>query len=133
MFNWFKETTDDKYIRALEEADGEWKISQELRTTYVEFQTANETFVFVKEDWFITKNFYEKIKDTKREISEKLFKKIYKIAEESVAQKQIQKVGGYILDEDLRKAISDTKKILGAHSQIEVLHAQIENIRNKYR
>lgn len=133
MFNWFKESTDDKYLRALSEADGDWNITKDLHITRVEFHTENETFTFVKEDFFITKNFYEYINDNKREISKKLFEKIYKIAEDFISHKQIQKVWGYILDEDLRKAISDTKKILGAHSQIEVLHAQIENIRNKYK
>lgn len=133
MFDWFKETADDKYVRALRDADGEWEISQEMRTTSVKFTTTNDVFIFVKEDWFLTKNFYEKIQNSKRIISEKLFKKIYQIAEESVSHKQIQKVGGYILDEDLRRAIADTKKILGAESQIEVLYSQIENIRNKYR
>ena len=61
MFNWFKESTDDKYLRALSEAEGEWKISKELHMTSVELHTENETFSFVKEDYFITKNFYEKI------------------------------------------------------------------------
>lgn len=132
MFNFFKESTSDKYLRALRDADGEWKILVDLHITSVEFHTSDGVFVFVRENYFITKNFYEKIKDTKRKISKKFFEKIYKIAEEHISQKQIQKVGGYILDEDLRKAISDTKKILGAHSQIEVLHSQIENIRKKY-
>lgn len=104
-----------------------------MHITTIELHTSNEIFSFVKEDYFIAKNFYEKIKDTKRKISKKFFEKIYKIAEEYISHKQIEKVGGYILDEDLRKAISDTKKILGAHSQIEVLHTQIENIRQKYR
>lgn len=79
------------------------------------------------------KNYFEKIGDTKRKISKKFFQKIYKIAEEYISHHQIQKVGGYILDEDLRQAISDTKKLMWAHSQIEVLHTQIEKIRKKYQ
>lgn len=133
MFWFFKESPDDKYIRALSEADGEWKISKELHVTKVEFATKNETFVFICEDFFVWKNFYEIIHENKREISKKFFEKIHKIASEYIAYSQTQKVGGYILDDDLRKAISDTKKILGAESQIEVLHTQIENIRKKYR
>lgn len=141
MFWFFKESTEDKYLRALHDADGEWRISSDLYITTVELYTQNWIFSFIKEDYFIIKNFYEKIKtikhkkikNTKRKISKKFFEKIYKIAEEYISHKQIEKVGGYILDEDLQKAISDTKKIIGAHSQIELLHTQIENIRKKYK
>lgn len=95
--------------------------------------TDTEKFEFFCEDFWVTKNYFEKISDTKRKISRKFFEKIYKLAEEYISHKQIERVGGYILDEDLRKAISDTKKLMGAHSQIEVLHTQIEKIRSKYR
>ncbi len=101
--------------------------------TKVELTTRNETFLFISEDYWFFENYYEIIHETKRKISRKFFDKIYKIASEYIAQSQIQKVGGYILDEDLRQAIADTKKILGAESQIEVLHTQVENIRKKYR
>lgn len=133
MFWFFKETADDKYLRALRDADGDWQINKDLHITSVIFTTETEKFEFLCEDFWVTKNYFEKISGTKRKISKKFFEKIYKIAEEYISHKQIEKVGGYILDEDLRKAISDTKKLMGAHSQIEVLHTQIEKIRSKYR
>lgn len=133
MFWFFKETADDKYFRALRDADGDWQINKDLHITSVIFTTDTEKFEFFCEDFWVTKNYFEKISDTKRKISKKFFEKIYKLAEEYISHKQIERVGGYILDEDLRKAISDTKKLMGAHSQIEVLHTQIEKIRSKYR
>ena len=77
--------------------------------------------------------YFEKIHDTKREISKKFFLKIYNLAKEYVAQSQIDKLGGYILDDDLQQAISDTKRVMNAQSQIEVLHSQVEKIRQKYK
>ena len=63
----------------------------------------------------------------------KFFLKIYELAKEYIAQEQIDKLGGYILDEDLQQAINDTKRVMNAQSQIEVLHSQVEKIRKKYQ
>lgn len=132
MFQFFKKSNDEKYLIALMTADGEWKITQDLHKTNVEFFTKNEQFLFVRENYLLTKKYYEITSENKREISEKFFHKIYKIASEDISRRQTEKVGGYILDDDLRKAISDTKKILWAHSQIDALHKQIQKIRNNY-
>ena len=69
----------------------------------------------------------------KSTISKKFFLKIYELAKEYIAQGQIDKLGGYILDEDLQQAINDTKRVMNAQSQIEVLHSQVEKIRKKYQ
>ena len=56
-----------------------------------------------------------------------------KSTKQYIAQGQIDKLGGYILDEDLQQAINDTKRVMNAQSQIEVLHSQVEKIRKKYQ
>lgn len=69
MFWFFKESTEDKYLRALRDADGEWRISSDLYITTVELYTQNWIFSFIKEDYFVVKNFYEKIKTIKHKKS----------------------------------------------------------------
>lgn len=99
----------------------------------VELKTANEIFVFTREPFFWGYTYFEKIHETKRAISKKFFLKIYELAKEYIAQGQIDKLGGYILDEDLQQAINDTKRVMNAQSQIEVLYSQVEKIRKKYQ
>jgi hypothetical protein len=99
----------------------------------VELKTANEIFVFTRESFLLGYTYFEKIHETKRAISKKFFLKIYELAKEYIAQEQIDKLGGYILDEDLQQAINDTKRVMNAQSQIEVLYSQVEKIRKKYQ
>lgn len=99
----------------------------------VELKTANEIFVFTRESFLWGYTYFEKIHETKRAISKKFFLKIYELAKEYIAQGQIDKLGGYILDEDLQQAINDTKRVMNAQSQIEVLYSQVEKIRKKYQ
>ncbi|MBB1553826.1 hypothetical protein HG442_000245 [Candidatus Gracilibacteria bacterium] len=133
MFGWFKETTEDKYFNALMQAHGEWTVDEKALMIQIELKTTNEVFVFTREISLWGYVYFEKIHDTKREISKKFFLKIYDLAKEYVAQSQIDKLGGYILDDDLQQAISDTKRVMNAQSQIEVLHSQVEKIRQKYK
>ena len=72
----------------------------------VELKTANEIFVFTREPFLLGYTYFEKIHETKRAISKKFFLKIYELAKEYIAQGQIDKLGGYILDEDLQQAIN---------------------------
>ena len=128
MFWWFKETTEDKYFNALMQAHGEWTVDEKALMIQIELKTTNEVFVFTREISLWGYVYFEKIHDTKR-----FFLKIYNLAKEYVAQGQIDKLGGYILDDDLQQAISDTKRVMNAQSQIEVLHSQVEKIRQKYQ
>ncbi|MDO4874021.1 MAG: hypothetical protein Q4A35_02370 [Candidatus Gracilibacteria bacterium] len=133
MFGWFKESTEDKYFNALSQAHGEWTVNETFLMIQVELKTANEIFVFTRESFLWGYAYFEKIHETKRAISKKFFLKIYELAKEYIAQGQIDKLGGYILDEDLQQAINDTKRVMNAQSQIEVLYSQVEKIRKKYQ
>lgn len=134
MFSLFKktETLDEKYLRALEQTDGTWTIDDGLLVKTVTFETEKGKFTFTKEA-FISGKYFEYIDDKKRTISRQVFDGVYRIAQEHVASRQIHKLGGYILDDDLRQAIADTKKIMNANDQIETLTKLVEQIYKKHK
>ncbi len=98
----------------------------------VTFETEKGVFVFIKESFWSGGGYFEYIDDNKRIISKKVYDGVYKIAEESVANKQIHKLGGYILDADLRDAIADTKKVMNANDQIDMLTDLVRAIHEKH-
>jgi len=134
MFSLFKktETLDDKYLRALEQTDGVWMIDDGLFVKTVTLETPKGKFIFTREA-FVAGKYFEYIDDKKRTITRQVFDGAYRIAQEYIANKQIHKLGGYILDDDLRQAIADTKKILNANDQIDMLTSLVEEIRKKQK
>lgn len=66
------------------------------------------------------------------EIHPSLYSKIESLAEEKVLLQETERAGGYILDDDLRQAIINTKKVMNAGQQIEMLTEYIQSIRSKY-
>lgn len=127
-----KETLDEKYLHVLEQTDGSWTIDDGFFIKKVILETEKWVFTFTREP-FVSGKYFEYIDDQKRNITRQVYEGVYKIAQESIANRQIHKLGGYILDADLRQAIADTKKLMNANDQITMLTELVEQIREKQK
>lgn len=85
--------------------------------------------IFAYEQTTFWANLDEKLQ---KEISWEFYEKVRKLAESKSREAEIKSIWWYILDNDLRQAIEDTKKVMTASEQIENLTNVILNIRKKY-
>lgn len=121
---WKKEKSlDDIFVETLQNSDIEWTIK---------ISDITDAVVYVQWGGFVFMARWDKYTQDGRSISRNLFWKVKEVAEESIRYSDIQKAGGYILDDDLRECIANAKKVLVAWKQIEMLTDVIENIRSKY-
>lgn len=95
-----------------------------------------QSFVFQKDTSWSTPKYKQIIKPNGSEsvchLNPLLYVRLEYLAEERVLLQETERAGGYILDDDLRQAISNTKKLLNAGEQIEILTEYVKAIRSKY-
>lgn len=135
MFSFFRKnpSLDEKYLKSLAQADGVWSIDESPLFTEITLDMKDERFQFQKFQIPFYARYVEKVGGKSRDISEKLYTGIQKIAQEYISYHRIHTLGGYILDPDLAEAIHDAKRITSAEKQVKLLTDMVEHLRDKKR
>ena len=133
-------TIQDKFFNSLRDSEWIWTIddSKYEKRMIVVLKEDGQSFTFHKDSSWSTTQYRQLIKpqpwvqEIICELDSSLYYKLESLAEERVLMQETERAGGYILDDDLRQAIINTKKVMNAGQQIEMLTEYIKSIRSKY-